>query len=425
MQTIRIPAPIREKWQRWTGLLVAATGASVARLGLMDNGEFELVAADGEEGAGHVGDRRTLAGSGACCESVVGSGDRLSVHDPEADLTWHILNPEWSSNPDMGRGLVCYLGLPLTLPDGTTCGCVSLLRRERTPFGTRAESLLAEFRAVAELDLERLAEGAEVRTLLQGVAEGVLVADNTPAVRRVNQRFLDLWQLSSGQLYDAGYKSALRAMAAKTTDPEAVEQYLRSAQDQGETAIHLADGRILRAASRAVGDESGNVWGRMWLFSDASVDAELGAVTQMDAATGLATRAHFIEVGHQEVNRAKRYGKQLSLIIVHLEGLDRVVDEQGREAGDSVLAAIAQSGRQVVRNLDVFARLNEDTVAVLLPETGQEGAQAMAGRLAGLVGEVDRGPLGVRTGLATYTRELSTFDSLLSLAEASLGLKDR
>ncbi|BBD09490.1 sensor domain-containing diguanylate cyclase [Desulfovibrio ferrophilus] len=431
MRSTRIPASIREKWQRWTDLLASITKASAVRVALADGDELLLVAASGENQPYKTGERLALSDSGGYCESVLRSADRLSVHDPEGDLTWHMLSPNWKRNPDMERGMVAYLGLPIVQPDGSACGTVSLLGRERTSFGAQAEALLAEFRTVAEQDLKMLSSEAMCHAFSQGTSEGVLLVDERPAVRECNQRFLDLWQLGGGEIDPDHFTGTIRTMAAKTTDPEVVEQHFRSqlsSADEGGLSIELCDGRTLRARSRPARDESGNVWGRVWLFSDETMDKGLDALTTVDAATGLTTRTHFLNVGHQEVSRAKRYGKELSLILMRLDGFSRAVQDHGREAGDVLLAKIAESGQQVVRNLDIFGRLENELLGVLLPETGQEGASAMAQRLQAVVndGEHLAGAepvhIKVQVGIATFSREMSTFESLLSLAETATTL---
>jgi len=412
--------------------LAAATQASAVRLALVDGDELLLVAASGEQRPYQPGERLALSGSGGYCESVIGSADRLLVHGPEADLTWHMLNPNWKLNPDMERGMVSYLGLPIALPAGGVCGTVSVLDRRPTPFAPLVEGLLGEFREVVEQDLKRLACEAVRAAFMQGSSQGVLLLDSRPGMRDCNQRFLDLWQLSGGELDPGEFTGTIRALAAKTSEPQAVEQHLSGLLADGEEGgshIALADGRTLCARSRAARDEAGNVWGRVWLFGDEAEDGGLGTQGNVDAATGLATRRYFQEIGYQEVSRAKRYGKELSLILLRLDGLGRAIQDHGRGAGDQLLAGVARSGKQVMRNLDVFGRLEDDLLGVLLPETGHEGASAMVERLRVVVDGAEHlvgdEPVYVKAcqGIATFSRELTTFESLMSLAHAALDMR--
>lgn len=429
MRSICVPAPVRDKWQRWTDLLAEVSKASAVRLALVDGDDLLIVAAGGQQRAYEPGERLALKGSGVYCGSVVRSADRLSVHDPAGDLTWHMLNPDWKRNPDMERGMVSYLGLPITLPEGGVCGTVSILDRQPTPFAPLVQGLLAEFCEVAGQDLRRMSLEAARAALVQGAGEGVLLLDSRPGMCECNQRFLVLWQLSGGELDPEDFSGIVRALASKAGDPRAAEQQLSGLLANGDEdglSIALADGRTLRLRSRAARDQAGNVWGRVWLCGDQAGDSAQAALGNVDAATGLATSRYFQEIGYQEVSRAKRYGKELSLILLRLDGLERAIQDHGRGAGEELLAGVAACGTQVVRNLDIFGRLEDDLLGVLLPETGQEGASAMAGRLRAVVDGAEHLAGGepvylkARLGIATFSRELASFESLLNLAETAM-----
>jgi diguanylate cyclase (GGDEF)-like protein len=88
-----------------------------------------------------------------------------------------------------------------------------------------------------------------------------------------------------------------------------------------------------------------------------------------DPLTGLANRRSFQDVADREFDRARRYGRQLTLILLDMDNLKRVNDEQGHQAGDAALKAIAAALTSASRATDTVARIGGDEFAIILPET--------------------------------------------------------
>lgn len=435
MRAFRLPPSVESKWSRLMAALAGATGAHAARVAFTGGGELEILAVGGADDAAYrVGERLPLAGSGGYCESVAASGQRLAVHDPDGDLTWRLLNPRWADNPDAARGMSSYLGLPVRLPHGPAFGTVCLLGREPVPFEPPAENLLEIFRDILEDDLAGLCAEAMTRAGLEASAQGVLSVDLVLRVRVANRRFRDLWRLADAQAEAGDFRALLKAMARACREPPDLEQHMLGLMTQPDAEdvlrVLLRDGRTLECRSLAALDDGGNAWGRVWLTADATdyrvAGRALRELADTDTVTGLSTRARFMEIGRQEVVRAKRYNKVLSLVLLDLDGLDRAAARHGARAVDDLLADMAGRGRTVVRNLDLFARLDTARLALLLPETDRAGAEAMAARLAGLVAEAGIGPDGIPsgvravTGVACFSRGLTTLESLVSLAASAL-----
>jgi diguanylate cyclase (GGDEF)-like protein len=100
-----------------------------------------------------------------------------------------------------------------------------------------------------------------------------------------------------------------------------------------------------------------------------------------DGLTGLANRRRFEERLGEEVERAHRYGRPLSLVLLDLDHFKTVNDTWGHPVGDRVLTGTADVLRSVLREMDVAGRVGGEELAVLLPETDQSGAEALAERL--------------------------------------------
>lgn len=106
---------------------------------------------------------------------------------------------------------------------------------------------------------------------------------------------------------------------------------------------------------------------------------ERQAVT--DSLTGLANRRQFYEVLGREYERAQRFGQPLSLILLDIDDFKLINDSRGHLAGDAVLHSVAATLAEVIREIDLAARYGGEEFAVLLPQTGPEGAANLAERL--------------------------------------------
>ncbi len=144
-----------------------------------------------------------------------------------------------------------------------------------------------------------------------------------------------------------------------------------------------------------------------------------------DPLTGLANRAFFEASVHQAILLARRTGGVLALLFVDLDGFKDVDDSLGHAAGDALLRLAAARITATVRVSDVAARLGGDEFAVLLSNTSEEGAHAVA---AGLVTALSlpydvgtrAGRVSASVGVALYPACATTADALLDSADAAM-----
>ncbi|WP_042688598.1 diguanylate cyclase [Azospirillum sp. B506] len=107
----------------------------------------------------------------------------------------------------------------------------------------------------------------------------------------------------------------------------------------------------------------------------------LNRMATLDPLTGVWNRRRFLELAAAELARARRYGRQLSVFLLDLDGFKTVNDLHGSAIGDAVLRAVVRRVRAALRISDHIARSGGEEFVVLLPETDGAGAAVVAERV--------------------------------------------
>lgn len=148
-----------------------------------------------------------------------------------------------------------------------------------------------------------------------------------------------------------------------------------------------------------------------------------------DPLTGAVNRRKFNELAESEIERAERYGRPLSVMMLDLDHFKRVNDTYGHAAGDDVLRAFYQSCYSKVRSSDIVSRLGGEEFAILMPETNMDQAMELASRiryaisqLVIKVGTRDRvNTLTVSIGVSVWdATQAQTISDMLEQADQAL-----
>ncbi|MDX1551002.1 MAG: GGDEF domain-containing protein, partial [Marinobacter sp.] len=124
-----------------------------------------------------------------------------------------------------------------------------------------------------------------------------------------------------------------------------------------------------------------------------ALEDELAELATLDPLTGLLNRRETTRLLEEEITRAKRYGRALSLLWIDFDHFKAINDEYGHAAGDSVLKATSQLLADSVRSADVLGRFGGEEFVVVLPEMDRFEASETAERLRNLISETPQ-PLG-------------------------------
>jgi len=194
--------------------------------------------------------------------------------------------------------------------------------------------------------------------------------------------------------------------------------------------------RTVMVAKGALDSGDGTPSGLVGIITDISerkaLESELTRLATIDPLTAAANRRHFLAQAEQEMERASRYRRALSVVMIDIDHFKDVNDGHGHAAGDAVLTAVASVCRELLRDVDCFGRVGGEEFALVLPETTLAGAVEAAERLRRAIAEavvpfggVDlavTASLGVaerRDGEAEFDRLLARADLALYRAKAA------
>jgi diguanylate cyclase (GGDEF)-like protein len=112
---------------------------------------------------------------------------------------------------------------------------------------------------------------------------------------------------------------------------------------------------------------------------------EIYRLTTIDGLTQVHNRRFFLEQLEREVSRARRYRRDLSLILFDVDRFKAINDSHGHLAGDYVLTQLATVVRGKIRREDLFARYGGEEFTIVLPEIDAPNAIAFADKVRKLV----------------------------------------
>ena len=400
---------------------------------------------------------REPALSPGLCEAVLRRGHALVVEDASRDALLR-LDAQVSGDPHIR----CFAGVPIEDSTGRPVGVLCVF--DRVPRVLSSEQ---------EDSLERLArqlrsrmELGEINRRLDAVQRE---RENSAANLRASEElfrafmnaspFVSYIKDAAGRLlfYNRSYARRFGiseyAWLGKT-DEQLWSRNMAASMRLQELEV-MAGGRMVEAEERLRGaDNSETAWktyrfpcydsaGNM-LLAGVAVDVteelhrkeELERVQQemqeandqlrrlsvTDELTGLRNRRAFEERLVLEFSVARRRKRDLAVCLLDVDNFKKINDRWGHGAGDEVLRRLSAILRTTVRLPDLVSRYGGEEFAILLPESGQEGAQGFAARLMQRVAQEpwDNEPVTISVGVAALKEDVLNGFQLVSMADQAL-----
>lgn len=209
-EEVAIPSDVLQKWQRIVDLLaniIRVPSAVVCKLEPPDYTHYRIVASSNSMGNPFPVDDTFSMDIGTFCETVIKSREPLLV-------TNALEEDRWKQAPELGFGMVSYLGFPVAWPDGRMFGTICVLDDKANPYSDLYHELLLHCRDVLEADLGMLVRlGNELKNqrahfseLFARVPEAVVMVDRDFRVTRVNPEFTKLFGYTVEEAIGQGIK---------------------------------------------------------------------------------------------------------------------------------------------------------------------------------------------------------------------------
>ena len=160
---------------------------------------------------------------------------------------------------------------------------------------------------------------------------------------------------------------------------------------------------------------------------------ELNHLAQRDGLTQLYNHRYFKERFTEEVSRANRYNRELSLIFLDVDYFKIFNDRNGHPMGDALLKQLASMLQLRARKIDIVARYGGEEFVIVLPETDKKGALSLANSIRKQIAEHpfkgrENQPgniVSVSIGIATYPNDGMSAEALIKHSDDALYLAKR
>lgn len=225
----------------------------------------------------------------------------------------------------------------------------------------------------------------ELEVTLKTANDGIYIIDENGLLIDANDAFLQMHQFDKtviGQLHVQDWDTQLEdrllhsyAQRVRDGEQKMIFETVHRCRDGQCLSVEVSANALVRGGQQVVYCAARDISDRKQL------ETQLLAQAHFDYLTGLNNRRYFVELSESELLRAKRYQKNLSLLMLDVDDFKHINDTYGHKAGDIVLMQLAFICRNILREIDIIGRLGGEEFAVVLPETSADYAVEVAERL--------------------------------------------
>jgi diguanylate cyclase (GGDEF)-like protein len=155
-------------------------------------------------------------------------------------------------------------------------------------------------------------------------------------------------------------------------------------------------------------------------------EKKLVEMNMKDGLTGIFNRRYLDKRLEEEYQRARRYGRILSLIVLDIDYFKKVNDNYGHQCGDLILKNVADKIASSIRKTDCLGRYGGEEFCCILPETGLEVAQQVAERFRIMIQDMESilndhtVKITISLGIAQLAEGMASEKELFSRADEAL-----
>jgi PAS domain S-box-containing protein len=191
LKHMQVPAEIMRKWQEILDLLADILDVPSALIMRVEPPNIKVFVSSESKGNPYEPNEVACLNTGLYCETVMNTGRPLIVPDALQDEAW-------KSNPDVKLGMISYLGVPISWPDGEIFGTICVLDRKSNEYSDLYLRLLLQWRDVLQADLRSIASmqreierrEAKIRHLVDANIIGIVIWDVKGQILDANNEFL-------------------------------------------------------------------------------------------------------------------------------------------------------------------------------------------------------------------------------------------
>ncbi|MCK9418958.1 MAG: diguanylate cyclase [Nitrospirae bacterium] len=288
---------------------------------------------------------------------------------------------------------------------------------------------------------ERLRRSEQfLNTIFDSIRDPFSIVDRNFQIIRVNDAYARMRNKEAGGLVGRKCHEVLQNRASvcegcvvhatfNSADPCVKEKFI---------TLHDGSGIWVEISTYPILDEDGSVSHAIEYTRDITdrkrseeekrlLIEKLEYLSSTDGLTGLMNRRALTDSLLYEIDRAKRYNSELSLILCDIDNFKEINDACGHDAGDQALQTIAAALRTILRKADIAGRYGGDEFMLILPETSVKGAEKIAEKILSVVRNTEMSfmedksiRLSLSIGLSSLEVDSDTTDSFIKRTDDAM-----